>query len=411
MTFYSINIQLEEGMNISNHICKTLLPEVQKNVLKNKLQFSSAVSKYIDKHSKSLNITSPSELLLFMDYDREVMYNTLGITPDRINEVVLQASDRSTNGNMDPYVKPSKMKAMTDPWIIGMGLLILALSQDKKLDRFSRKAALYLAISIYATRQKTSFPHKPNKQCMDYTINYSLNEKYTLYKYKTILLSLSHLADSNHIHGIEAHRYNSLPNDKEFVYYMSNIYSKVGSMINNIAEAFYDNYKNGNYLNEASEFFDDGKLKDVTNVSREIIDIVEKIANKGLDTINKSVARSAASSTSISYDNVLSCLIAVLNEEKQKIIRLFTIVITCFLRSGENEARRINGKKFIISSMRLYKISNSKDPLIIEIKEILNEWIDTYAPRYSISGGGSTTQLNYRKTIYTYFVFIMSIYI
>ncbi len=399
-------------MDISNHICKTLLPEVQKNVLKNKLQFSNAISKYIDRHAGSLNITSPSKVLLFMDTDRDVMYNTLGITSKRIKEVIIEASQKSTNGNKEPYVKPQKMKAMIDPWIIGMGLIILSLSQDKKLDRFVKKAALYLAISIYATRQKTSFPHKPNLQCMEYTINHSLNEKYTLYKFKTILLTLSHLSNTNHDHGIKAHNYTKLPNDKEFIYYMSNIYSKVGSMVKNIAEAFYDNYLNNNYLNEASEFFDDGKLKDVTNVSREITDIVERVATSGLDTVNKSMVRSAASSTSISYDNILSCVTTIMNDEKQNIIRLFTIIVTCFLRTGENEARRINGKKFIISSMRLYKISNSKDPLILEIKEILNTWINAYAPRYSISGkGGSSTTLNFRKALYTYFVFVMSIHI
>ena len=53
--------------------------------------------------------------------------------------------------------------------------------------------------------------------------------------------------------------------------------------------------------------------------------------------------------------------------------------------------------------MGIYKVSNSKSPQILRIKQILDNWIHNYGSKY-IRLNREATLINFRKAIYIYIV-------
>ena len=82
-------------------------------------------------------------------------------------------------------------------------------------------------------------------------------------------------------------------------------------------------------------------------------------------------------------------------------------ILTLFIYKGNsNTIEDVKTMKFISESMQVYK-SNAQDPVTYKVKDILLHWIDLTSDKYgrNFISRGKTSLDNYRKAIYTCFVF------
>ena len=80
------------------------------------------------------------------------------------------------------------------------------------------------------------------------------------------------------------------------------------------------------------------------------------------------------------------------------------MILQLFLSEEGNNAEDIGSQKFINYCWNLYIKSNTKDKSILEIKDILDKWLEQNSKEY-VKTERVTTKSNFRKAIYLYMVF------
>ena len=86
-----------------------------------------------------------------------------------------------------------------------------------------------------------------------------------------------------------------------------------------------------------------------------------------------------------------------------EIKKAITAIITLYMSEANSTAADIHTQKFILVCLQIYKRSNTSDRNIIEIKRLLDMWLQRYSDRYKKSNRVATLN-SFRKALFTYFV-------
>lgn len=358
----------------------------------------TGVQKYADKHSEILLTTDMSQRLIFADTDKKVIFNATGISEVEVKKAVSDA----------PLI-PDNWKKATNPFYMLMLLTIHYFSKkgDAKSMSYADALTVYLGYLLYTTNHKAFFPYCPNKQIMDYTIN-NLNNRYLLKKLGTIHGVIEHTVFEA-MHGrfnMEIRR----GQDDDFSQIISSLDARISSFVKYIADEFYENRKNGKYLFHEDEDTSEENFHLSDNISfkidRVVHNVTSEIVSKGFDQ-NNVIKRSIALNPGVSEKKLDAMLRTIIEMDIPNISIMISHILTLFIYKGNsNTIEDVKTMKFISESMQVYK-SNAQDPVTYKVKDILLHWIDLTSDKYgrNFISRGKTSLDNYRKAIYTCFVF------
>ncbi|MGL5745038.1 MAG: hypothetical protein ACRCXX_07805, partial [Cetobacterium sp.] len=186
----------------------------------------------------------------------------------------------------------------------------------------------------------------------------------------------------------------------------------IGSFVKGIATEFYPNAEANKYMNSDMEVKTDDTY--ITNdnhmyvISRASDKIATKLSTTGVD--HKIIELSAGINkvNKISLRNAIEQIDRDFNKDQ---VELANNIVTMYVNEKPDaKDSDIGTTAFYAASMDLYKRNNTVDPVLLKIKEIINNWISETSAKYTKSNRVATVN-DFRRSIYMYYVLYISKYV
>jgi hypothetical protein len=372
-----------------------LMPLLQETGITKKREFMSIIVKYIDKNSESLMIAGPYKKLYFIEkVDSDPLFPLFNIDKKQITDIIKKS----------PLIQ-AKFKTLNNPIFFLLTTLTILYSDDSnKLNSEAKYLAmLYLAIRFYSSRQGHLWPYEAKKEIMDYTMN-NISNKFIFKTKGNVINVLKHIIVTNDANIGEKLR--ERHTDIFFKYYITNISTRINNILSNIWDIYAKNVKDKKYMNSESDRYDDEKntIKEINNISSAITGITSKVYYQIKNNpIDPNMLEDATDTTALRPESVRNTLDLIIEQESSYLQEIILSILQLYVMDGSNKIENIKSRSFAIYCLKLYRISNSKDPIIIKIKNILDEWIVKYGSMF-IRLNRAATRINFRKAIYIYIV-------
>ena len=358
---------------------------------RNRDKIIRGILKYIDHNSEVLYDIGPIERLYFTEADRAVLYMNLEILPDEVYKVVSKSVKVDTkwqNANNPFYILSV---------LLARYLLLARKQKDMEL------VLMYLTFNIYTSKHKRSFRFVPNRSIMEYTIN-NLSNKYIIKRVGNLYEALHYTTMGSHDKYKKKLERGS---DTDIVLYISNLVTRIGSFIKNIAREFYKNHSSGKYLNVEEELHTEEIVRHTDNIST----LIDSIANVAMvHTLYKApedkIIQLSAKIAGVSVNAVRTAIYAIQNKKNKDLKILYQLILELFLENGEYPVEAIGSKDFINYCYEVFAQSNTTDKTVLEIKDILDDWLKLCSPQY-LRTQRVATRSNFRKAIFFYYIFML----
>ncbi len=378
-------------MSAQRVLVTELSPIIQKSISdKSKLlELVSGISKFIDSRSDILYAVGPIGNIVITDADKEIIFNTAGLTRETVKESIKRAT----------YIEKSWNLA-NDPFNIASALLIRELRINKH-DKEANLVLLFLAYRFYSGKYGSYFKFDPDPKIMEWVIN-NMSKKFIVKQYGSIQNTIKHVSivsDQKYVgellHG----------DDKDIVNYIQSLQTRVVGILRKIANEFYEQKENGNsYINFEGDNLDEEnfhladsdsflakRLKDKTLIYMRVNGIQYKLINI------------AARMNDISEINIRNAIEEISEKKSSEIDELISLILDIFIIENQGSLQDIQSINFIKDSIMLYKKSNTKNSNTLRIKEILDTWLRECSEMYRKSNREDTLA-KYRRAVYTYYV-------
>ena len=364
------------------------------DIKKTKNDFNKIVETFIDVNVEVLQDSTPQYRLFFTDSkDRDPVYELFHLKKEDIEDLVAKIPNLNSN-----------WKIATDPFFILITLIVRELSKDSKDKRTLTNALMYLTFSMYSSLQYKYFRVPPNPDIINYTINNASN-KFLFKSYGSVLKALRHTAEVNH------NKYKSMllkEDDKDVISYLVNLRNRLNGLVQNFKNAYETNRKSKKYLTHETDNNEDENYKETTNLS---IDITKKVADLTLKfftaSIDEGLIRLSAVPNNINRSTLYNVVSLIKDKESDLVRELISYIIEIFLTDYEGNTDILKSKKFIVDGIGIYSRSNTKDSRILRSKEILEIFLNKYCKLY-IETERALTKNNYKKSLFSYFVFFIA---
>ena len=236
---------------------------------------------------------------------------------------------------------------------------------------------------------------------MSATIEALGSNRFNVKKYKTMFNTIVYISES-HYENFQDILEN--PIDDNIIYYISNLYGRIKLMMRVISRMYYENHKKG--IRQGTDTLqsegEDGEayLNEVENISTLVAINSRKIYLSFVsDTVaNPKILRNVCSLTKVSYSKMTITIGKILDAREPLIEQLLVKMLSSFYAKGGSV---IKSSRFINAMVDIYKVSNSADTIILEIKELLDVLMKKYSKDYlSTSHAGQLSNL--KKTLFLY---------
>jgi len=354
------------------------------------------ISKHINDLGMMLATPGPEKRISFSKINEDNFIESVGIDISNITNSI----------NECPLIKKHFL-TYTNPFYILISNLISYHYKNKTTHNkieIGKVFNLYLTLRIYKAAFGTFFPnYLPNPEAMAATIENLGSNRFNIKKYKTIFATLVYISES---HYENFHDILETPIDDNILYYISNLYGRIKLMMRLISNKYYENHANGvrqgtdNLQEEGSD--GDMYLKEIDNVSTLVAINSRKIYLYFVsDSVaNPKILRSVCEITGVSFSKMCITVNKMLESREPMIESLLVKILSHFYSSGGTV---IKSAKFVNHSIEIYKVSNSADQTIIEIKRLLDSIMNKYSESYKMTSHVGLLS-NMRKTIYLYII-------
>lgn len=370
-------------------LTSSLYETVRKNLssTKAKSELSKDIANYFDKNSDIINDSGISNRLFFLNSDKDSIFKASGLEPNQIKAVLKQTK----------YIGDT-WKILNEPINIAAAMIIRYFSITK--DKLKEPFILYYSFYFYASLHYKYLPYGANEDIMAYTINnlsykYKIKELGSLYEaVKAVVLKSHETYEKDLIRG----------EDADIAKYISAIKVRLNDVVKNIKNEYTINYNQKNYLNSEADDYSEENYHETDNTSYAIKRISDaslmKLMTYGPDM---RIANMAAQISEVSRNEIRNVIMNLSNNDANDICRLSELILQLFLFDSNNSVEEVSGKKFLGECLKIYKKSNTNDKTILEIKDILDKWLNKHSSKYRQTNREATLS-NFRRAIFVYFV-------
>ena len=383
-------------------ILQKIYPKVEEALKKNKLKWKRHLSQFISSRSEMLFDTMPCDRIYYYDKDRDELFSSLGLNRLELNQYLKETYYYSINKFNPSYAKD--ITSIVDMCIIRYFLL----SNDKKdldlsLIYFGFSAKMYP--SIHYGLFPTVAPSK-YRYVMEYVVNNKLTNKYELKITGSVIGSVKSIL-LNWI-NFYSKMYKAF-DDEDVVYLIQQAHNRIKSFLKNIAKLYYESYEDKEYITYDKDSLpgegESGAYHLADNDTFKLQKYVEKTMTK-INTLQVEYKDcKACADANVRTEEIKSIIESILNNKSNlKIIREF---VTCLIASFMEQSSEKDVASIKFLSYTIKTKPNSKNPLIIRIKEICNKLLEENSIRYTKRKRRESTRLSYEKAVLTYFAIII----
>ena len=351
----------------------------------------SVVAEYLDANMAKLSSAGPTYRTLFTDRDKQVLYLNTGTSSELVERILPMSS----------YIK-KHWRNIVIPFNVVCALTITYAKRTNNSE-LAQYMLMYLTLSMYPSLHAKYFKYGVNPQIMDYTIN-NLSNKYKIKQMGTIwntLLDTAMVCDKTYTKNIVR------ANDKDITDYIESLKTRLNALLKKIKNEYTKNYNDKNIMSIEQDNEDQDNYSRAESNSY----IIERLANSitlkvSIGGPDLKIVDLSAKLNAVAVNDLrttVNNLTADKNNSKE-IKAVIIAILTLYLTEPGNTAAEIHTNKFILTCLQIYKKSNTSDKNIIEIKKLLDMWLQRYSDRYKKSNRVATLN-SFRKALFTYFVF------
>lgn len=378
------------------YIVSDIYPVVEKslNDPKNISKYRRIIGEFIDKNHEILSDIGPTKMMYFTDYEKNQLYNLLGIDQKIIKQAKSKSRDiKSTGLNVaDPY-----------KFLMSMIIRYFSIQNNEQLTRMS---VFYLGCSFYPTLFTKYWKFTPSRKVMEYTIN-NLSNKYKIKQFGNLMRTLEDISYGAYL------LYKDMlitGNDKDIVQFILSLKTRLNSFFKQIANEWYKNYENGNYIDSEFESNDAENFREADSSIYTINRLVENISIKLI--VNGPPVKLitlVANNNQVSVNELRNYIMSmIVNDNMNEIKTVIESILMLYLYDERNSSKEINSNKFLLYCLDTYKRSNTSNKNIITIKKVLDSWLerlDIYKKTQRIA-----TINSFRRALYMFFVMSIQYY-
>ena len=357
----------------------------------------SCIERFIHSRQASLYDYAPVDRIFFKKSDVNDFFKSINV-------------DQKTVTNILPklyYWKDDELQACKDEFSLTAFMVLRWLLSNKKDQKLIELCAVYISFSgkFYASCHYKLWSHSlPNREVMEYVINYMLSQKYDLIKQKSVFGAIRSLTMT----WLEAYKDELISDitDERVCYIIHQLHNRIQASLRNIANLYYKAYDNKLYLNKESDNYDKEDYRIANNDSTVISAITEKAMTYFTSTqISINVCYSV-SSTGVDPYEIKAIMENILNSNA-RLNDLRTVINTLLtdFHTKYPDEKDMTGPKFIANSIAMKP--NTKDKNIIEMKNIILNWLNT-SERYQ-NTKTQATKNNYYKSILGYIAITVNV--
>lgn len=387
-------------MSDSNIIVKKVYPIVESALNKNDSKFRANIAKFINDRHELLFDVAPYDRIYFNQTDIDNMYNSLGITEKEIENIMKECFF---------WDQPYNPQCAKEPYVMTLMMCIRYYLKNNK-QKFAELTTVYLAFSgkFYSSLHAgAAFPKvAPSKYrtVMDFVVNNMLTDKFDLKKEGTVFGAVKSLC----ITWLETYGNKLKGNcsDDEIGKLVQQLRDRERSFLMNIATKFYEAYENKSYLNYETDNLSDEAFRLTDNDAAAAARITENTMSYltsnyvSIDICNKCKDQNVKS---LEIKDIIESILSD-NNNLPSVRRVVNILICDFMR--EYPGAKVGSIEFVSYSLK--SKPNTKDPILIEMKEIVLSWLDENSPNYRKRKSRKATQISYYKSILMYLVLVIN---
>lgn len=360
----------------------------------NVTKLEQMVATFIDKNNDQLSSIGPTKNILFMDTEKNKMYEITNTNPKTIKDAKNSSKDIKSAGLV-----------MRDPFKSLMAVVLRYFSVNKD-EKMVRLVTFYTGCSFYPSIYYKYFKYDPNPNIMEYTIN-NLSNKYKIKQLGSLMACIDDISYGAYLlHKDEIDK----GSDYGIVQYILALQTRLNSFIKKIRNEFDKNHKSGAYLHTEFESNEKDNFREAESTMYIISRLVDKISLKLIvDGPPIKLINIAAKNNGVSVNELRNYVTTMVVNDKMKDIReIIECILLLYLINDQNTSEEINSDKFLLYCLDIYKRSNTTDENILKIKKILDSWLTELGTYKKTQRAASIN--NFRRALYTFFILSIQYY-
>ena len=350
-----------------------------------------AVAVYLDANMAKLSSAGPTYRTLFTEEDKRILFINTATSPELVERVL----------PLSAYIK-KHWRNIVIPFNVVCALTITYAKRTNNAE-LAQYMLMYLVLSMYPSLHSKYFKYGVNPQIMDYTIN-NLSKKFKIKNMGTIwntLLDTAIVCDKTYTKNIIR------ANDKDITDYIESLKTRLNALLKKIKSEFTKNYNDKNLMGVEKDNEDSDNFSRAESNSY----IIERLANSialklAINGPDMRLIQISAKLNSVAVNDMRSTInnLTADKNNAREIRKMIGLILSIYLSFDSNTSIEIHTNKFVLECIKIYKKSNTTNKSIIEIKKMLDIWLQRYSERYKKSNRVATLN-SFRKALYTFFVF------
>ena len=347
---------------------------------------------YVDRNSSILLTLDLSKRFSFADTDRQVIYDACGLTQTEIEEAIVQSKQIYTAN-----------KVQANPFYASC-MLLSSLLLNNKDDNTALIILTYMSLNMYTSIHKGSWKFAPDENVMRYTIAH-LDNTFTIRNFPSIFAFLQDNANT----AMTTYKDRiKRCTDADISWVVDAFWTRIRGKVWKIAAKFYDNHKNGRYLNDEEDSISGEDFHEMDNNAFAIDRLAHKTYTALLNRqYNKQFLKMSIVSSDTSYNKLTKLIEDIIDTPDKTPMQVISSMITFYAVQSGKPMEYIAKGDFIAFMKTAYS-SNTDSEQLNTIKKIIDQWLADNMYKYGRATYGKTVQIQYRRSIFMFFVFVIN---
>lgn len=366
-------------------------------------KFNKFVNDYVNRNIEKLTKSGPCDMIAFTDKDHKFLFDLLGIKYEIDTRPGVTSPNEITTW-VKEFSKIENIKLTffgTNPSQVLLYYVIRYFTVHP--DQKSLNAALSIyALCVYPLMFHKYFPNGVLEPFMKYTID-NLTNKFIIKKSKHLFGALVYSISNSY----NTHKKNfPKGNDAHMIAWVERIRNDQNSLFKKIANEYMKNWAEGKAARQTNELFDGDApiVDDLENATTVVQNIVQKVTlpiiENGVDILR---AEAAAKMSQVSVSDCRFFLtLVIIDKNVDQIQSLIESILFLYIYEDKRSERDIRSEYFLAWGKSLFKKTNSKNPNVNNINNILNTWASEAGIDKKFARVAS--QINYKKAMFFYII-------
>ena len=354
-------------------------------------RYKRFMSEFMSKRQKQLYSNVPNQMILYSYDDINKWFAATGVDKNTIKSGIKQTFYANIGAFNPQYAKDESTVAL---------LCMLRYFHTNKMQKELELGMINMAFSgkYYPSIFYRSFKFEPADYVMDYVVNHMLSNKFDVIRYGNVISAVK--SQSSTWYNTYKNKFDTFT-DEDVCYLLQQLHNRIGSFIINIAELYYEAYKNkDNFITYDSDNVseDDYHLADNDSfkLNRIIDNTMNELCGKNIDFVQ---CRRAANSM-VRFEELKSILDCLLADEKNiPLIREYVslMVSTYFAQSKFKDITDIAFISFSIKAQ-----PNTRDPYLIKKRHLIDQILINNSENFQRRRNRAATESAYYRAINAY---------